>query len=104
MRKLVLMALATALVIAQTVPSSAAGDIKTGGWLARAWCGGCHGLVTGTVSDAAPSLPEIAQRSQTRPDWVRSWLTAAHPRMPNFALSRGEIEDIVAYLGTLPTH
>ena len=103
-QRLALTILAAAALSTPLAPTWAQGDARTGGWLARAWCGGCHGLATGTVSDSAPSLEEIGVRSQSRPDWVRSWLAAPHPPMPNFALSRTEIEDIVTYLGTLPTH
>jgi mono/diheme cytochrome c family protein len=32
---------------------------------------------------------------------VRAWLADPHPPMPNFNLSRQQIDDIVAYLDSL---
>jgi cytochrome c len=67
--------------------------------VAMAMVAGCH--VIGSSShgqDAAPTLP--------RPDrdrsWLRGWLTAPHPPMPDLHLSRQEIDDIIAYLSSLP--
>ena len=31
---------------------------------------------------------------------VRQWLNDPHPPMPNLPLTRAQIEDVVAYLGT----
>jgi hypothetical protein len=48
--------------------------------------------------DAAPTLPP-ANRDQ---GWLRTWLIDPHPPMPNLHLSRQEIDDIIAYLSSLP--
>jgi mono/diheme cytochrome c family protein len=77
------------------------GNARTGGWLARAWCGSCHGTANTIASDAAPSLPVLARRSHEDESWLRAWLSNPHPPMPNLTLSRSEIDDIVAYLKTL---
>jgi len=93
--------IATAILISSLASgpgASADGNARTGGWLAQHWCGGCHPSGIGIASDAVPSLQSIARQSQDNPAWLRIWLTDAHPRMPNFALSRSEIDDIVAYL------
>lgn len=54
---------------------------------------------SGQGSDAAPPFVAVA-RQNTR-GWVRAWLAAPHPPMPNFNLSRQQIDDIVAYLDSL---
>jgi mono/diheme cytochrome c family protein len=103
-RRWIALAILTAIQLGVSIaPASAEGDARTGGWLAQHWCGGCHGSGVDVVSDATPSLLSIARQSHTDPRWLRVWLADAHPRMPNFALSRSEIDDIVAYLETLAT-
>lgn len=56
---------------------------------------------TGRGTDTAPPFPDIAQRSERDRRWVKGWLVAPHPPMPNLSLSRMEIDDIVAYLDSL---
>jgi len=82
--------------------ASAAGDAERGHALAQTWCAKCHTIDRGaTARDVAPSFPSIAERG--RPDQIqaRSFLNAPHPPMPDFNLSRVEIDDIVAYLAKL---
>lgn len=96
-------AFTAALLVASGSLAWADGNAKTGALLARHWCGACHGLDAGIASDAAPSLETIAQRAHDGESWLRAWLADPHPPMPNFTLSRSEIDDIVAYLKTLKT-
>ncbi|HVO01721.1 MAG TPA: hypothetical protein VMT54_05935 [Candidatus Cybelea sp.] len=88
-------------LVAGTNPASAEGDAKVGGWLARYWCSSCHALGTGYASDAAPPLETIAKAPNLQEGWLRAWLANPHPPMPNFSLSRTEIDDIIAYLQRL---
>lgn len=82
--------------------AEAAGDPQVGQALASQWCTGCHaGDKAANVSDAAPSLQHIARIRAGETDWLNTWLTSPHPPMPNFNLSRTEIDDIIAYLDTL---
>jgi mono/diheme cytochrome c family protein len=82
-------------------PVSAAGDARAGHELATLWCTSCHIVDdSGHGSDAAPPFSNVAGRKGNR--WLRAWLAAPHPPMPNFNLSRQQIDDIVAYLGSLP--
>ena len=80
----------------------AAGDAARGETLARVWCVNCH-IVGGSESgkDTAPPLPEVAKRGAPDELQARAFLAAPHPPMPNFNLSRQEIDDIVAYLKEL---
>lgn len=94
-------ALVACVLAASCAPAWADGNARTGGWLARAWCEGCHGRI-GVASDAARSLADIARQTHAGEAWLRAWLADPHPPMPNLTLSRSEIDDIVAYLKTLP--
>lgn len=99
--------LATFLVLipAMTIMGGAAfatGDPNAGWVLARKWCRGCHVVDTSAEgTDTAPSFPSIAQDHGADPRWLRAWLVAPHPQMPDLNLSRTEIDDIVAYLSSL---
>jgi len=85
-----------------TAPALAAGDVQRGHELARRWCTGCHVVdPSGEGPDAAPPFPAIAQRHGADHSWVHGWLTAPHPPMPNFNLTRQEIDDVIAYLDSL---
>jgi len=100
MRRSVVLAAVLACVV--TTPSLAAGDAQAGHRLAQQWCTGCH-VVDGAAQgpDTAPSFSSIARRSAGDPGPLRAWLTAPHPPMPNLSLSRQQIDDIVAYIGSL---
>ncbi|ALG75368.1 hypothetical protein VY88_25275 [Azospirillum thiophilum] len=88
--------------------------------LALALCGDCHivapGRTTGPdgLSGPDPAGPDPAGSDLAGPDLVermqdpamtelalRSYLRTSHPLMPNIRLTRGETDDIVAYLLTL---
>jgi cytochrome c len=80
-----------------------AGDPQIGGELAQRWCSSCHTIgTTGDMKDAAPPFAVIAKRHGGDEKWLRTWLTAPHPPMPDFNLSRQEIDDLVTYLASLP--
>jgi len=80
----------------------AAGDAAAGQRLTQQWCSGCHiASRNGPGTDAAPPLADIAQHQGRSEAWLRGWLAAPHPPMPNLSLSRQEIDNIVAYLESL---
>jgi cytochrome c2 len=88
--------------IAAAVPARAAGTPEAGWHLAQRWCTGCHVVDSaGHGTDAAPSFPGIAERRRQDETPLRAWLTSPHPPMPNLNLSRGEIDDVIAYLRSL---
>ena len=93
---------AAAIVILAAPPAGAQGDPEVGRELARTWCTSCHVVdIEGQGADAGPALPALLGDGQRTEDELRGWLAAPHPPMPDFALSRQEIEDIVAYLQSL---
>jgi len=79
----------------------AAGNAPAGHQLAKQWCNTCHIVEeSGSGPDTAPPFPVIAERRKDRA-WVRAWLVAPHPPMPNLNLTRQEIDDVIAYLDSL---
>lgn len=88
--------------------AAGAADAEAGRRIADRWCTACHvvsgnGAATGGVggTDAVPTLASIAHDPKRGPDWLRQWLTAPHPPMPDLNLSRTETDDVVAYLQSL---
>lgn len=78
------------------------GDETRGEALVRRWCVSCHLIEgRGPASDLAPPFHAVARDPRKTPDYLRTFLANPHAPMPPLQLSRAEIEDIVAYLGTL---
>ena len=84
-------------------PAFAAANVEAGRALVMRSCSTCH-ATTGArrASDTAPPLSFLAKDNKTRPAWIRGWLMDPHPPMPNITLSRAQIDNIIAYLNTLP--
>lgn len=90
------------LLAALPAGSAAAADARNGREIAGRWCAECHAVAEGERgSDAAPSLPQIARDRGADARWLRAWLVAPHPPMPNLDLSRSDVDDLVAYLERL---
>lgn len=93
----------TLLATAAAPLTAVAADPAAGLALAQRWCANCHVVGTGVPgTDTAPAFPSLALRHGGDVDWVRAWLSTAHPRMPDLHLSRQEIDDVIAYLRSLP--
>jgi mono/diheme cytochrome c family protein len=88
--------LLTAAFLLIAAPALAAGDPVEGQAIAQRWCISCHG-----ASDAVPPLESAVNQSGRTTDTLRAWLTDPHPPMPNLALSRVDVDDLVAYLAAL---
>lgn len=84
-----------------------AGDATVGHQLARTWCSGCHlidstgGATGGQARDAAPSFPAVARQSSTTALALHAFLQTPHQRMPDWQLTRGQIDDLIAYILSL---
>jgi len=96
--------LAFSFIAALTIAGPANADsVSNGRDLSQRWCSSCH--VVGPDlkgADTAPPFATIARKNASNPDWVRSWLATTHPKMPSFDLAREQVDDIVAYLSSLP--
>jgi len=76
-------------------------DVSQGEAIASTWCQECHVVDGAAGSDAAPPLDRLATGGDISVDGLRTWLAAPHPPMPDFNLSRSQIEALVAYLRKL---
>lgn len=97
---LMLFASAAMPALAQTEP----GDPAAGLRLAATWCANCHQVAPGgpgPSSDAAPAFQAIARMPSTTSMALRAFLQTPHPNMPNYHLTREELDDLVAYLLSL---
>jgi len=85
---------------AQTLP----GDPANGRALAQRDCAGCH-LVsdrqTGPAADGVPSFAAVARMPSTTELSLRAFLRTPHPPMPDLALSRRDMDDVVSYILSL---
>lgn len=101
---LILAPIAAAVALFGISTPARAADAVAGRELVGRWCASCHATgATATAVDSAPPFTTIANdpaRTETR---LKSWLTSPHPPMPNFSLTRVEIDDILAYFETLKT-
>jgi mono/diheme cytochrome c family protein len=82
---------------------SACADAARGGQLARQWCASCHvvdGSAAGAVPQGPPSFRAVARRGMTA-DQLRAFLSHPHGAMPDLALTRTEIDDLIGYIDTL---
>ena len=97
---LLLLAGASMPALAQTEP----GDPASGLRLATTWCATCHQVAPGApgpAGDAAPTFRSIARMPSTTSMSLRVFLQTPHPNMPDFHLSREEMDDVVAYVISL---
>jgi mono/diheme cytochrome c family protein len=94
--------LAVGVALGLLAPRAEARDPDRGLELAVSWCAECHLVdAAGRGFDVAPPFVTLAKTVEEDPGWVRAWLIAPHPNMPDPGLSLREIDDIVAYLRTL---
>jgi mono/diheme cytochrome c family protein len=94
-------AIASLVFIALPVCAFAA-DAAKGEIIAKRWCASCH-LVAPEQTQAIADVPTFAAiaRMKLPPGQLKAFLTDPHPKMPDMSLTRGETEDIVAYIRSL---
>ncbi|MCK6451694.1 MAG: cytochrome c [Alphaproteobacteria bacterium] len=92
---------ALAALAASAAPAFAAGDAAAGRRTADTWCVGCH--LIGNEQKAAlvdaPTFPEINKRMT--PEALRAYLFQPHPPMPQFRLTRQDIEDLIEFIQSM---
>lgn len=95
-------AIAAALCLSVIPHALAAGDAERGRLLVERSCSSCHAPAgSPATNDAAPSFSTIAANNRGG-EWVRAWLLGTHPPMQGIDLSRQQVEDVIAYLKTIP--
>ena len=98
---IVLYALLT--VALMSTQSVAAGFPDNGKVIAEQWCASCHKVSaeqTQTMADI-PTFSNISQGWGDNDQPLQIFLADPHPIMPNFNLTRNEIDDLIAYIRTL---
>ena len=78
-------------------------DVANGERLARQWCVNCHVINRSGPSATLPQGPPSFQvaADHLNPGELRAFLTHPHGQMPDLALTRSEIDDLIAYIETL---
>ena len=84
-------------------PGAARADASAGARMALQWCAKCH-IVNGkgpsaTVPQGPPAFSTIA--GHLDPGQLRAFLSHPHGAMPDLALTRAEINDLIDYIETL---
>jgi len=85
-------------------PQPVSTRIEIGATLAENWCKGCHDIGRSPAAQAPsgpPTFKSIALRSSTTPELLDKFLSAAHTRMPNFALSGYDRDLLISYILSL---
>ena len=93
--------MASLLILLQPLCAFAA-DAARGKTIAKRWCSACH-LVAPEQTRALADVPSFAEvaRMKLPADSLKAFLSDPHPKMPDMSLTRGEIQDIVAYIQSL---
>lgn len=97
--------MAAILVLGAGVTGSSAGwaaDATAGRALAETWCAACHSTdpAADSASDAAPSFAGMAKGGLSAGE-LRARIAAPHPPMPQIDPSEAQLDDLVAYIGSL---
>lgn len=84
--------------VAQGIPSE-------GRKIAERWCAECHQINDDqvTANTEAPAFASVAEKYPGKDglEALAAFLTDPHPVMPDMSLTRREISDLVAYIGSL---
>jgi mono/diheme cytochrome c family protein len=84
-------------------PGAACADASAGARMALQWCANCHVVnargPSATVPQGPPAFRTIA--GHMNPEQLRAFLSHPHGAMPDLALTRAEINDLIDYIETL---
>jgi len=86
-----------ALVYSQEDPSNA----LRGRALAQRWCAACHLVQLRLTAIDPPTFTAIANDTGKTPEYLRTFLTTPHEDMPPIQLTPAQLDDVIAYLGSL---
>jgi mono/diheme cytochrome c family protein len=107
-RRQYLLASVVAAGLLSTAPALAleSAEVAAGHELAQKWCATCH-LVDPGQSDAGatgvPPFASIAAMTSTTSASIHAFLMTPHGKMPDFELSRRQIDIITDYILSLKT-
>ena len=83
---------------------AAAQDSQRGHEIAQRWCSSCHMVehaAAAAPANGLPTFPGIAANPGLSPDRLRAAMNQQHGRMPDFALSRQQEDDLIGYVYSL---
>ena len=94
-----------AILLTSMLPSTqtmADGLSANGKTIAVQWCATCHKVTDEQIQTMAdvPTFAAISQEWGENVQELKSFLVDPHPVMPNFSLTRSEIDDLLAYIKT----
>jgi cytochrome c len=97
--------LAVFLLSAAAVAEAALAETgaSAGAQIAQRWCVNCHVISSaqmGAAPQGPPSFPTIAKSGMSA-DQLHAFLSHPHGAMPDLALTRTEIDDLIAYIQSL---
>jgi mono/diheme cytochrome c family protein len=99
-----LMFVAPVLAATLAGATAEAGDIAAGYKHARQVCAKCHVVATGVGgggTDGAPPFATIPNELKRTEAQIKTFLMRPHGRMPDFVMTRQEIDDLAAYIMSL---
>lgn len=93
-------AAAAAASVGAVKAQTARPDPANGEALARRWCASCHVVSADQKSAAsdAPTFASIGRSGEITAQGLALFLLSPHPNMPDMALTRKEVADLVAYI------
>jgi mono/diheme cytochrome c family protein len=95
---------ALTMLAANAAPTGDRVDVAPGLALANGWCSKCHAVRATdkrSPNRAAPPFVEIATAPATSELALRAFLQSEHEQMPALRLTRGQIDQLVAYILSL---
>lgn len=90
-------------VLALVAAHAVRADVRKGAQLAQQWCANCHAIDSnpaGAVTQGPPSFLTKSRSGMTA-DQLCAFLSHPHGAMPDLALTRAEIDDLIGYIETL---
>lgn len=96
--------IAALLLAAPVYAQTSYGDPAAGLTIALHSCAQCHvvaGRQAGPVPVGVPTFADISRMRSTTALSLRAFLQTPHPPMPDLALTRREMEDVVSYILSL---
>lgn len=92
------------LAAAVAASSAQAADIAAGFKHAKEVCAKCHVVASGVGgggTDGAPPFATIPNELKRTEAQIKTFLSRPHGRMPDFVMTRREIDDLAAYIMSL---
>lgn len=75
--------------------------LEHGRRVAETWCANCHVIgpgARGPAGDAAPPFDAVARMPSTTKMSLRAFLQTPHARMPDYRLTREELDGVVTWI------